>query len=81
MVDSLLGKENNMEDFFAIVVAIFGVIVLVTALAVVLAFPFMWCWNYVMPYLFGLKTIEWLQAWCLMFVSGCLFKSNNVNNK
>lgn len=34
----------------------------------VLCFPIMWCWNYVMSYLFSLPVITWGQAWCLNFL-------------
>jgi len=44
-----------------------------------LAFPFKWCWNYVMPYLFELKTITWGQSWCLTFVFSALFKSYHLH--
>lgn len=56
------------------VVMTFGGIVL---LAILFAFPVMWSWNYVMPYLFSLKIITWQQAWCLTFLSGMFFKSTN----
>jgi hypothetical protein len=39
------------------------------------AFPIKWCWNYTIPYLFGLPVITWGKAWCLCFLSGCLIKS------
>ncbi len=34
-----------------------------------LAFPLKWCWNGVMPYLFGLPTLTWGKAWCLWFMA------------
>lgn len=40
-----------------------------------IAFPISWCWNYVMPYLFGLPEINWKQAWCIYFLSSQLFKN------
>lgn len=58
-----------------------GVLVVAGALAVGLgisllfAFPVEWAWNYVMPTLFGLKEIDWGQAFCLNFLASTLIKS------
>ncbi len=50
-------------------------LIFVYFLALILALPFMWAWNYVMPYMFGLKTLTWLQAFCMSVVFSVLFKS------
>jgi len=43
------------------------------------------CWNYVIPYIFGLPTINYLQALALVVVTKLLFAVNvqfkNFNNK
>lgn len=46
------------------------------------AIVFMICWNYVMPYLFGLPTITYIHALCLMTVAKLLFpiSSSSSNN-
>ncbi len=63
-----------MEKFVKVVgMAVIGM-ALIFFLATVMAFPVKWSWNYVMPYLFGFKTIGFLQAWCLMFLSGVFIK-------
>jgi len=56
-------------------------IMMVAFIVLFMSLPFMWCWNYVIPYLFGLKELSWGQAWCLMFVCSCLIKSQLNNNK
>lgn len=53
----------------------------ISIISVLFAFPLMWCWNYVVPSLFGLKTINWSEAWCLMLISNCLIKSTNTSTK
>lgn len=53
--------------------AIVGVIIV----SLIIALPFMLAWNYVMPAVFGLKTISWLQSWCLIAISTVLFKNTN----
>jgi len=44
--------------------------------AIIMGFPTMWLWNYVMPYVFGLTPITVYQAIALNFLSSILFKSN-----
>lgn len=70
---------NNINDIFLAIFAIIGVVVVAAAIGLLMAFPVMWCWNYVMPHLFGLKTITWGQAWCLNFLCHLLIKSSNTN--
>jgi hypothetical protein len=44
--------------------------------AIIMGFPTMWLWNYVMPYVFGLTPITLYQAIALNFLSSIFFKSN-----
>ena len=69
-----------MNDLIAMLVALVVVFFLVGVISVFLALPVMWCWNYVMPDLFGWVRITWGQAWCLMALCGFLFDGFNVNN-
>lgn len=48
---------------------------LILVIGAAMAFPLMLAWNHVMPYLFAMKEISFVQAWCLMIVSGTLIKS------
>lgn len=41
----------------------------VAALSLVMAFPFMWAWNYAMTSVFGLPEIGWLTSFCLIWVA------------
>lgn len=45
------------------------------ALGLIIAFPVMWLWNAVIPSIFGLKTITWIEALCLYTLGSVLFKS------
>lgn len=45
-------------------------------IGLILSFPTKWLWNWLMPTLFGLKTINVYQAWGLSFLSSILFKSS-----
>jgi hypothetical protein len=66
----------NMEK----VVVVVGVIVLtvITALGVslVLAYPTMLAWNYVMPHAFGLPTVGLWHAFALNYLATTFFKSS-----
>lgn len=60
---------------------ILGIIGLVFIMAMLFAFPVMWLWNYLMPELFGLKEIGLWQSFCLLLLSGFLFRSGASTNK
>jgi len=50
--------------------------------SLILAFPTMALWNWLMPKLFNLSQIDIYQAMGLNFLSNILFKSNvSINNK
>mgnify|MGYP000642446194 FL=1 len=60
--------------------AILLVVGLLFLYALILAFPTMILWNWLMPNIFGLIQIDIFQAMGLNFLSGILLKSN-VNVK
>lgn len=55
-------------------------IVIVATLALIMAFPTLWLWNWLMPSIFGLSTITFWQALGLNFLSSILFKSHTTNS-
>lgn len=44
--------------------------------SILLAFPTMWLWNWLMPDIFGLMKIDLYQAMGINFLTNILFKSN-----
>jgi hypothetical protein len=64
-----------------IIGTIIGFVMVVLALSALLSLPVMWLWDWLMPELFGLKTITWAQAWGLNFLCGLLFKSHTTASK
>lgn len=56
------------------------VVVLFVA-AALMSLPVMLLWDWLMPGIFGLRTITWFEAWGLLFLCGLLFKSHNTVNK
>lgn len=65
-----------MDKFVGIVVAL---VALVIVMSLVMALPTMLLWNYLMPTIFGLKTIGFWQALWLNVLCGILFKNTSVS--
>jgi hypothetical protein len=65
---------QTIAAFVAVVATLIG-------LSLIMALPTMLLWDWLMPELFGLKTITLFQAWGLNFLCGLLFKSHTNNSK
>ena len=70
-------KNGCLEVFLGFFLAI----AFIVGWACIFALPFMWLWNWLMPAIFGLKTITWLQALGLNFLTGILFRKSVTINK
>ena len=55
---------------------VLGAIALIVVLAIIFSFPTMLLWNWLMPMLFGLARITWVQALGINVLSGILFRSS-----
>jgi hypothetical protein len=65
-----------------VVVGLLTVLGLAILLAMIMALPTMWLWNYIMPDIFGLIEINFYQALAMNVLSSILFKANtSTNNK
>jgi hypothetical protein len=60
---------------------IVAVLALGFVLALIASLPVMWLWDWLMPEIFGLKEITWLQALGISLLSSLLFKSSTSNSK
>lgn len=60
-----------------IFLTIIGGIVLTVGMALLMALPTMWLWNYLMPVIFGLIKIHFWQAFWMNVLTGILFKSTS----
>ena len=65
-----------MKDFLGVIGAIVIAIVILLLVAILFAIPTLLLWNWLMPVLFGLKTITLFQAWGVNVLTSILFKSN-----
>ena len=66
--------RNSFETFAAL-------IGLVAIVIVLLGYPLMLLWNWLMPIIFGLPEITFWQAIGLNFLSTILFKPTTIKNK
>lgn len=62
---------------FAVVI---GTLMFILLFAVISAIPLYFLWNWLMPVIFGLKTITFVQSVGLAYLSRVLFGSTNVKN-
>lgn len=66
-----------------VVIAILTSLILLAVAAIVgilIALPLMLLWNWLMPSLFNLREIGFLEAYGLYFLSNILFKSSQSSN-
>lgn len=55
------------------IIKFLGYLTLVLIICALFAFPIMWLWNALMPDIFGIKEISWLQAWGLQLLCTMFF--------
>lgn len=57
-------------------VAIFFVgVAVIVGFSFIMALPLMWLWNWIMPELFHLPQVSFIQSWGLLVLSSFLFKN------
>lgn len=59
---------------------VLGAIALAAAASLIMALPVKWLWNWLCPELFGLPTLNVIQAWGLSTLCSILFKSGTKAN-
>lgn len=62
-----------MNELTKTLAQVAGIVVMAILISALCALPTMWLWNWLMPEIFGLKTINFLQSWGLMILSNILF--------
>jgi len=75
----LIGGFFMGNDLVELGIVIVGVIVLIVAILAIVPFVLMVAWNIIMPYLFGLPAIDFIQALALYIVSKTLLTGINYN--
>lgn len=74
----IAGKQFVKDSIGQYISAFFIAILLVGLVSVVMAFPTMWLWNWIMPAICGFGKLSVWKALGLNFLCGILFK--NVSN-
>ena len=59
-----------------IIIALARVVAIAVFFGLLVSLPVMLLWDWLMPTLFNLPTITWLQAWGLMILCALLFKTS-----
>lgn len=58
-----------------------GVLALVVVVGLIVSLPVWLLWNWLMPDIFAVKEISWMQALGLTVLCGLLFKSSSSSKK
>lgn len=69
-----------MEKFLTGLVTFIGILVIAFLIDLLLAWPFMLLWNWLMPMIFGLTTLTFWQSFGLMLLTSFLFKNSGTSN-
>lgn len=67
-----------MENLFKNIGYIVGFLFIIMLLGLLLGFPIMWLWNWLMPIIFELPRITFWQAVGLNILSVCLIRSYEI---
>ena len=67
---------NNFGN--VVLTSIMTLLIVAVIVGALIAFPIEWLWNGLMPSIFGLHTIDFLQAWGLNILSALLLKSSST---
>jgi len=59
-----------------IIIALASVVAIAVFFGLLVSLPVMLLWDWLMPTLFHLTTITWMQAWGLMILCALLFKTS-----
>ena len=74
-------QELKLEKVFLIIGAFFTLIIGIGIRGLIMGFPTMWLWNWLMPTIFGLTKIGFWQSVGLMFLSGLLIRLIELEGK
>lgn len=77
-VFDMAGKQIVKDSIGSYITAFFITIFLIGLASLIMAFPTMWLWNWIMPAICGFGKLSVWKALGLNFLCGILFK--NVNN-
>ena len=65
--------SKGFDFLIATIKGLFGTAFYLVMWSLIIGLPFMWLWNWLMPMIFQLPHIGFLQGWGLLFLAGLLF--------
>ena len=71
----------EMDNIIETIGSVLAAILMIVLVALILGFPLMWLWNWLMPGIFNLPEITFWQALGLNALSTILFKQNTNTKK
>ena len=63
------------------ILGIVVVLVILAAFSLIGAIPLYFLWNWLMPEIFAVKVVTFMQAWGMLFLTSILFKNNTSASK
>lgn len=70
-------EKESVKVFLGV---FFKVLFLTVVFSLLLAFPTMWLWNWLMPAIFGLKTLTFWESLGMTFLCSMLFGKVNIKS-
>ena len=71
--------EKSMIKVF--IRTFFSILAMSIGFSILLTYPVMWLWNWLMPAIFGLKTLTFWQAFGLTMLANMIFGKVNLNSR
>lgn len=65
-----------LKFIFGIIFFFLTVVGILFSWSIIMALPVKWLWNYIVPSLFNLREINYLEALAMLLLSGLLFRAN-----
>jgi hypothetical protein len=70
-----------MKKIIEYLVVFVSAVLIVTVIGLLISLPVMWLWNAVVPSIFHLREITWIEAWLLNTLTHILFGNSFYVNK
>ena len=70
-----------MEKFITFLGIFLYAVILAGAVSFFTGLLVWWLWNWLMPLLFGLPTLTYIQAWGISWLCSLLFKGSHIDTK
>ena len=66
-----------LAKILATIIGVIIVLAIVAALSLIGAIPLYFLWNWLMPVIFAINKVTFMQSWGLLFLTSILFKNTS----